>query len=59
MDWLLDPHDPRIRACLEWTCDICKARIHQLCTNTIQPDEPLPGRLVHFGRLVDRRQEKR
>lgn len=57
MNWLTDPADPRVVASLEWTCDLCKARIKHLCTNTINPGEPLPGRLVHFGRLVDRRRE--
>lgn len=28
------------------------------CRNTIQPNQPLPGRSVHFGRLVDRSRQK-
>ena len=55
MDWLADPHDARVLEALGWTCDICKARIKHLCTNTIRPSEPLPGRVVHYGRLIDRR----
>lgn len=58
MDWLADPDDERVQASLEWTCDVCKARIKHLCSNTIQPKE-LPGRVVHFARLVDRRKESR
>ena len=58
VDWLADPTDPRVRESLQWTCDICKSRIKHLCTNTIRPDEPLPGRVVHLGRLIDRRREK-
>lgn len=57
-DWHLDPDDPRNQAALGWTCDICKARIKHFCTNPIDPDKPLPGRLNHYGRLIDRRREK-
>jgi len=58
LDWLADPTDDRVQACLEWTCDLCAARIKHLCTNPIHPDKPLPGRVVHYGRLIDRRQAK-
>lgn len=58
MDWLRDRGDARVQAALAWTCDICKARIKHYCTNTIQPGQPLPGRVVHLGRLTDRRREK-
>jgi hypothetical protein len=58
MLWLTDPTDARIVAALSRTCDLCKARIGQLCTNTIQPKQKLPGRIVHLGRLVDRRKAK-
>jgi hypothetical protein len=55
MNWLLDESDDRVQAALGWRCDLCNARIKHLCTNTITPDTPLPGRLVHYARLVDRR----
>lgn len=55
MDWLRDPTDERVQAALGWSCDICKAKVKHLCTNTIQPSQELPGRVVHLGRLVDRR----
>lgn len=55
MNWLADETDHRVQTAISWTCDICKARIKHLCTNTIQPDKPLPGRVVHLGRLLDRR----
>ena len=58
MDWLRDPTDERVQAALGWSCDICKARIKHLCTNPIHPDRDLPGRVVHYGRLVDRRRFK-
>lgn len=54
-DWRLNPDDARVQAALAWTCDVCKARVKHMCTNTIRPQEPLPGRVVHFARLVDRR----
>jgi len=53
MDWIADDQDRRVQEALGWTCDICKALVKHLCTNTIQPKEPLPGRVIHFGRLVD------
>lgn len=55
MNWLLDETDPRVQAALNWSCDICKARVKHLCSNTIRPGDALPGRVVHFGRLIDRR----
>lgn len=55
MDWLLDANDPRVQAALNWSCDICKAKVKHLCTNPIRPKDPLSGRVVHYGRLVDRR----
>ena len=58
MKWIADEADYRVQTALGWTCDICAARIKHLCTNTIRPAEPLPGRVVHFGRLIDRRQAK-
>jgi len=58
MDWIMNPHDPRVQASLAWSCDVCKARVKHLCTNTIHADKPLPGRVVHFARLVDRRVKK-
>jgi hypothetical protein len=59
MRWLADPTDERVQTALGWTCDICKARIKHLCSNTIRVGEPLPGRVVHIGRLVDRRPPKK
>jgi hypothetical protein len=58
MPWIVDTDDTRVQAALGWTCDVCNARIKHLCSNTITPKTPLPGRLVHFARLIDRRKEK-
>lgn len=57
MDWLRDPTDPRVQQALGWTCDICAARVKHLCSNTIDPDRELPGRVIHYGRLTDRRRK--
>ena len=58
MKWLSNPDDERIKTALSWTCDVCRAGKLHLCSNTVKPKEPLPGRLVHFGRLVDRRKSR-
>lgn len=58
LDWLVDADDARVQAALGWSCDICKARVKHLCVNTIRPGEALPGRVVHIGRLTDRRAAK-
>lgn len=58
MRWLADESDARVQASLGWSCDICKAKVKRFCTNTIRPGEPLPGRVVHIGRLCDRRRAK-
>lgn len=55
MNWIADATDVRVQAALGWTCDICNALIKHLCSNTIHPEQPLPGRVIHFGRLEDRR----
>lgn len=55
---ITDPASPLVQAALQWSCDICQAPKGQLCRNTIL-DEPLPGRVVHLGRLVDRRRERK
>jgi hypothetical protein len=50
--------DPAAHAyALSWRCDVCDAKANVPCMNPIDPDRPLPGRLVHFARLVDRRRE--
>ena len=58
MDWLADPNDHRVRNSLAWTCDLCNAAKQQLCANPLHPGKPLPGRIIHLGRLIDRRREK-
>jgi len=55
VEWLMNADDPRVQAALAWSCDICKAPKKTLCTNPIEAGAPLPGRLVHIGRLTDRR----
>jgi len=58
MAWISDVDDSRVQVALGWTCDVCNARIKHLCSNPIKTTEPLPGRVVHFARLIDRRKEK-
>jgi hypothetical protein len=58
MGWIADTNDTRVQVALGWTCDVCNARVKHLCSNPIKTTEPLPGRVVHFARLVDRRKEK-
>lgn len=53
------PTDPAVLASLAYSCDLCQAPKGQLCRNTIQPGKPLPGRAVHYGRLVDRRRDRK
>lgn len=46
-----DPDSPAVIEALTRSCDQCKAPVGQLCVNHIRPGHPLPGRLVHIGRL--------
>ena len=48
---LSDPDDPAVVEALTRKCDQCKQPAGALCVNHIRPNHPLPGRLVHFGRL--------
>jgi hypothetical protein len=58
--WIHNADDPRvIHAQNDRTCDLCLAPKTKPCTNTINPDEPLAGRVIHYARLVDRRREKK
>lgn len=57
---ITNPTDPRVTAAITWSCDICKAKRGQPCTCPIC-DQPLTvhGRIVHYGRLIDRRRENK
>jgi hypothetical protein len=55
MSWISDTNDIRVQTALGWTCDVCNARIKHLCINPMQPSAELPGRVVHFARLIDRK----
>lgn len=57
MDWPTDCNSPQVKEAVLRSCDICHVPAGTLCRNTIQPNKPLPGRVVHFGRLVDRRRQ--
>lgn len=48
---LFDPDDPAVVEALTRECDQCKQPAGALCVNHIRPNHPLPGRLIHFGRL--------
>ncbi|AEK09171.1 hypothetical protein FGG23_gp075 [Mycobacterium phage Ibhubesi] len=52
--------DPRVQqAQSARSCDICKAPKGKPCSNTIRPGLPLPGRVIHFGRLTERSKENK
>ncbi|AIK69185.1 hypothetical protein PBI_HADES_78 [Mycobacterium phage Hades] len=52
--------DPRVQAAqAARSCDICKAPKGKPCSNTIRPGKPLPGRVIHFGRLTERSKENK
>jgi len=55
VNWITDETDTRVQTALGWTCDVCNARVKNLCTNPMQPSAELPGRVVHFARLIDRK----
>ena len=50
---LNDPADPAVTEALTRKCDQCKAPAGSVCRNHIRPDHPLPGRLIHFGRMTN------
>lgn len=48
---LADRTDPHVQHALTLRCEICRAKPGAYCTNTINPQLPLPGkRIVHYGR---------
>lgn len=49
---LTDPTSALVRDALTRKCIICKAVRTVDCHNTIRPNEPLPGRLVHIARAL-------
>jgi hypothetical protein len=36
---------------LNESCEVCGAEPGEACRNTLKPGQPLPGRLVHMGRI--------
>lgn len=58
---LTDPNHPTVIEALERSCDVCGAVKGQPCVHAIYRDRSLSedagGRIVHFGRLVDRRRQ--
>ena len=57
--WVHDPQAPHVvEAVNARSCDLCGARKGELCRNTIRPNDPIPGRVVHFARLFDRNARK-
>lgn len=38
---------------LDYRCEVCRAKPGQPCTNTIDPDQPLPGRGEHHARALE------
>ena len=55
---LTNPDSPLVRDALTRTCIICKARPNQPCHNTINPNQPLPARIVHIARATGVNNEK-
>ncbi len=55
MRWVADPNDTRVRGALSWSCDLCGAKPGSLCLKREGFVGDLAGRVVHFGRLLDRR----
>ena len=50
--WIHNSEDPRVlEAIRSRRCEVCKAPKLQICHNTINEDQPLPGRAIHFARL--------
>lgn len=50
---ITDRADPRYTGALTRRCHICGAKADNDCHNTLNPDQPLPGRLVHIERMED------
>lgn len=51
MSNLSNPQDPRVVEAITRPCDLCQQPAGVFCINHIRPESPLPGRLIHFGRL--------
>jgi hypothetical protein len=52
-----NPGSVMVQTALQWSCDGCGAKAGALCHNHIHPG-PLPGRIVHYARLIDRRRKR-
>ncbi len=55
MRWIADANDPRVQEALGWSCDLCGAASGVLCVKREGFTGDLAARVIHFGRLVDRR----
>ena len=47
-----DPDSDVVRDALTRKCEVCKAKPNEECVNTITKGAALPGRLVHYARLL-------
>lgn len=50
--WCANPADPRFQAAMKKKCEICHAKPGRPCWNTVDDAAPLPGRLIHHGRIA-------
>ena len=57
MNWPVDLNDQRVQAALQWSCDICGAPKGEPCHKRDGIFQDLAGRVIHIGRLVDRRRK--
>ncbi len=57
LGWLLDADDTRTQAALSRSCDVCGVKRGDWCRNQINPNQPLPGRLIHHARTQPRGKE--
>ena len=48
--WFNTADDHRVQAALTHKCPMCQAQPGDWCRNTVQPNQPLPGRLLHHCR---------
>lgn len=56
--WMSDPEDPRFKQAMKNICEVCDAKRGRPCWNTIDDAAPLPGRLIHYARLLPKGQGK-
>lgn len=51
MSWVRDRNNPVVREAMNRACPICHVKPDKVCVYPFGAGEPMPDRVIHFGRV--------